>query len=310
MSKATEIAEFNATLTPAIIQIDDREQFEKMVNEVATTYKNYIVTAETLKDDKKVRASLNRLSKQLDDKRKDIKRDFNKPLDEFQTWFKKAQQPLINAVEAIDTGIKELEEHDRLVRADVIKAELKELTKETEIDPRVFDEKIDSWNKASNFKNFEIKDNLKDTLEVAVDYEKEKIEIYKNNAESISNFCFESNISDAPYLISLREGKELSDILDNIREQIKRDKELEEKRKAQMQEAVNRQLEKDFNTPQKINDIEEAEENSAAKKEEVKYVAKIDIEFDSIEEKEAWKEQMIESGFKFNVVKFGKVEVI
>ena len=75
--------ELQAKVTQAQVEIIDREKFEQNINEVVAKYQNYVVTASTIKDDKKVLADLRKLSKQISDERIKIKRELSKSADEF-----------------------------------------------------------------------------------------------------------------------------------------------------------------------------------------------------------------------------------
>lgn len=321
------IQEIKVDFEPAIINIAEREQFEQYVNEVVTKYKNYTVSAETLKDDRATRALLNKLVKQIDDKRKEVKREFNKPLDEFTAWVKKASEPLNKTVASIDKSIKELEEHEKQIRSEIIRAEIRNLTKESGIDHRIFEGMVAEWSKAANFnKDFKPKKTLQDSVSYVVEQERLKQEEIKKNKKNISNFAFMSGISDTPYIRMYDDGKEVSEILEIMNEDIAKEKDRKEAEEAQRkaeeqkrQEFVNQQLEKDFNGQAEQPQVQEEvatekvlpEEVETSKPAESKkhYRATIEIEFDSIEEKDRWKQCMQANGFgDFKAISFEKIK--
>ncbi|USI71048.1 MULTISPECIES: DUF1351 domain-containing protein [Lactococcus] len=322
------IQEIKVDFEPAIINIAEREQFEQYVNEVVTKYKNYTVSAETLKDDRATRALLNKLVKQIDDKRKEVKREFNKPIDEFTAWVKKASEPLNKTVASIDKSIKELEEHEKQIRSEIIRAEIQNLTKESGIDHRIFEGMVAEWSKAANFnKDFKPKKTLQDSMSYAVDQERLKQEEIKKNKKNISNFAFMSGISDTPYIRMYDDGKEVSEILEIMNEDIAKEKARKEAEEAQRkveeqkrQELVNQQLQKDFNgqdeQPQvqeeKLSERvlpEEVETPSKSEKLKKRYRATIEIEFESLEDKDQWKRCMMANGFgEFKAIDFKEIK--
>lgn len=322
------IQEIRVDFEPAIINIAEREQFEQYVNEVVTKYKNYTVSAETLKDDRATRALLNKLVKQIDDKRKEVKCEFNKPLDEFTAWVKKASEPLNKTVASIDKSIKELEEHEKQIRSEIIRAEIQNLTKESGIDHRIFESMVAEWSKAANFnKDFKPKKTLQDSMSYAVEQERLKQEEIKKNKKNISNFAFMSGISDTPYIRMYDDGKEVSEILEIMNEDIAKEKARKEAEEAQRkveeqkrQELVNQQLEKDFNGQDEQPQVQEeklsegilAEEiETLSKSEEPKkrYQATIEIEFESLEDKDRWKRCMVANGFgEFKAIDFKEIK--
>lgn len=322
------IQEIRVDFEPAIINIAEREQFEQYVNEVVTKYKNYTVSAETLKDDRATRALLNKLVKQIDDKRKEVKREFNKPLDEFTAWVKKASEPLNKTVASIDKSIKELEEHEKQIRSEIIRAEIQNLTKESGIDHRIFEGMVAEWSKAANFnKDFKPKKTLQDSMSYAVEQERLKQEEIKKNKKNISNFAFMSGISDTPYIRMYDDGKEVSEILEIMNEDIAKEKARKEAEEAQRkaeeqkrQELVNQQLEKDFNgqdeQPQVQEELpseqvlpEEVETPSKSEEPKKRYRATIEIEFESLEDKDRWKRCMVANGFgEFKATDFKEIK--
>lgn len=329
--------EFNVTFEPAKIEVLDREKFEEQINSIAQANSNRLVTVESMADDKKTRAELRKLSKSLNDEKIRIKKEYNQPLTEFEVWFKKAVEVLEKAISQIDSGIKEVEGEKKEERKKVVHELLVELTTDTEVDPRIFESFVDDWAKTSNFNDVKPKKQVIDSITYVIDGEKQKIAEYKANKDSISNFCFGNNVSDTPYIRMLDSGKSVSEVMSAISEDVlfeKQRKEAEEKRKEaerqrqaelekQQQEFETRKLEESFNSPaieQPENLQSELEKDEPTSNEEVvevpetenlpneKYMAVIEIYFSSIEEKNQWKQVMIDNGFgDFKATEFRKI---
>ncbi|AUS70052.1 DUF1351 domain-containing protein [Lactococcus lactis] len=329
--------EFNVTFEPAKIEVLDREKFEEQINSIAQANSNRLVTIDSMADDKKARAELRKLSKSLNDEKIRIKKEYNQPLTEFEAWFKKAVEVLEQAISQIDSGIKEVEAEQKEERKKVVHELLIELTADTELDSRIFEGLVDDWAKSSNFNDIKPKKQVIDSITYVIDGEKQKIADYKANKETISNFCFGSNVSDTPYIRMLDSGKSVSEVMSAISEDAlfeKQRKEAEEKRKEaekqrqaelekQKQEYETRKLEESFNSPaieQPENLQSELEKDEPTSNEEVvevpetenlpneKYMALIEIYFSSIEEKNQWKQVMIDNGFgDFKATEFRKI---
>ncbi|EKF50673.1 DUF1351 domain-containing protein [Lactococcus garvieae] len=319
--------EISVAFEPAKIEVLDREKFEEQINNIAEANSNRVVTAETLKDDKSTRAELRKLYKSLNDEKIRIKKEYNKPLSEFETWFKKAVAVLDKAISQIDDGVKEVEFKQKEERKEIVRAELLELTKDLELDSRIFEVMVEDWAKASNFNDYKPKKTLQDSMSYAVEQERLKQEEIKKNKENISNFAFMSGISDTPYIRMYDDGKEVSEILEIMNEDIAKEKARKEaedvQRKAEeqkRQELVNQQLEKDFNgqVEQPQVQVEAPPEQALPKEVETpsdpaepkkNYRATIEIEFDSIEEKDRWKQCMQANGFgDFKAISFEKTK--
>lgn len=321
------MSEISVAFEPAKIEVLDREKFKKQINSIAEANLNRVVTAETLKDDKSTRAELRKLYKSLNDEKIRIKKEYNKPLTEFETWFKKAVAVLDKAIGQIDEGVKEVEFKQKEERKEIVRAELLELTKDLEVDSRIFEVMVEDWAKASNFNDYKPKKTLQDSVSYAVEQERLKQEESRKNKKNISNFAFLSGISDTPYIRMYDDGKEVSEILEIMNEDIAKEKARKEAEEAQhkveeqkRQELVNQQLQKDFNgqdeQPQvqeeKLSERvlpEEVETPSKSEKLKKRYRATIEIEFESLEDKDRWKRCMMANGFgEFKAADFKEIK--
>lgn len=327
--------EFNVTFEPAKIEVLDREKFEEQINSIAQANSNRLVTIDSMADDKKTRAELRKLSKSLNDEKIRIKKEYNQPLTEFEVWFKKAVEVLEQAISQIDSGIKEVEAEQKEERKKVVHELLIELTTDTEVDSRIFESFVDDWAKASNFNDIKPKKQLIDSITYIIDGETQKIAEYKANKDTISNFCFGNNVSDTPYIRMLDSGKSVSEVMSAISEDVlfeKQRKEAEEKRKEaekqrqaelekQQREFETRKLEASFNSAASVSTEiiqSEPEKTESSPDEEIaevfgtenvqKYRAVIEICFSSLEEKNKWKQVMVDNGFgDFKAKEFGKI---
>lgn len=321
------MSEISVAFEPAKIEVLDREKFEKQINSIAEANSNRVVTAETLKDDKSTRAELRKLYKSLNDEKIRIKKEYNKPLTEFETWFKKAVAVLDKAIGQIDEGVKEVEFKQKEERKEIVRAELLELTKDLELDSRIFEVMVEDWAKASNFNDYKPKKTLQDSMSYAVEQERLKQEESRKNKKNISNFAFMSGISDTPYIRMYDDGKEVSEILEIMNEDIAKEKARkeaeEEQRKAdeqKRQELVNDQPEKDFNGRDDQSQAqegrltervlpEEVETPSQSEEPKKRYRATIEIEFESLEDKDRWKRCMVANGFgEFKATDFKEIK--
>lgn len=102
----TQDLEFPIEFTPAVISIGNFEEMKQKLTDYAATYKDIVITEQTFKDDKKVRSQMRALKKQINDRRIAIKKDINKPLDEFESNVKELTTILDNVIDPIDKGIK------------------------------------------------------------------------------------------------------------------------------------------------------------------------------------------------------------
>ncbi|MFP7216034.1 DUF1351 domain-containing protein [Lactococcus garvieae] len=329
------MSEISVAFEPAKIEVLDREKFEEQINNIAEANSNRVVTAETLKDDKGTRAELRKLYKSLNDEKIRIKKEYNKPLTEFETWFKKAVAVLDKAIGQIDEGVKEVEFKQKEERKEIVRAELLELTKDLELDSRIFEVMVEEWAKASNFNAYKPKKTLQDSMSYAVEQERLKQEEIRKNKKNISNFAFMSGISDTPYIRMYDDGKEVSEILEIMNEDISKEKSRKEAEEAQQlkseqeakhkkeeqerQELATQQLEKDFNGHTFVSTAcgnisenvpeQDVEVVSTSKDPEKRYRATIEIKFENLEDKDRWKRCMMANGFgEFKAIDFKEIK--
>lgn len=232
--------ELQVKVTQAQVEIIDREKFEQNINDVVAKYRNYTVTAATIKEDKQVLADLRKLKKQLSDERIKVKKELSKPADEIDGYIKKAASPIDNVIEKIAADVKEFEEHQKAVRLDTVKSYLANKAAEYMLDPRLFDEKALEYIKASDFMadGVTLKKVTIKSLEDMVTFEYREQQEHEKEKAAISGLCAEYGMTDQPY-IRMLQSMSSADVL----QQIMADYQFEqEKRKTRQAEAEREQL--------------------------------------------------------------------
>lgn len=226
--------ELQAKVTQAQVEIIDREKFEQNINEVVAKYKNYVVTASTIKDDKKVLADLRKLSKQISDERIKIKRELSKSADEFDEYIKATEKPLTDTISKIAKDVKDFEDHQKALRLDTVKSYIANRSAEYMLDPRIFDEKALEYIKAGDFMadGVTLKKATMQSLDDLVTFEFQKQQEFEKAKSAISGQCEEYGMTDQPYLRMLRDLT-LVEVLEQIKADYAFEKQKEEVRLAQ-----------------------------------------------------------------------------
>lgn len=226
--------ELQAKVTQAQVEIIDREKFEQNINEVVAKYKNYVVTASTIKDDKKVLADLRKLSKQISDERIKIKRELSKSADEFDEYIKKTEKPLTDTIFKIAKDVKDFEDHQKALRLDTVKSYIANKSAEYMLDPRIFDEKALEYIKAGDFMadGVTLKKATMQSLDDLVTFEFQKQQEFEKAKSAISGQCAEYGMTDQPYLRMLRDLT-LVEVLEQIKADYAFERQKEEVRLAQ-----------------------------------------------------------------------------
>lgn len=226
--------ELQAKVTQAQVEIIDREKFEQNINEVVAKYQNYVVTASTIKDDKKVLADLRKLSKQISDERIKIKRELSKSADEFDEYIKATEKPLTDTIFKIAKDVKDFEDHQKALRLDTVKSYIANKSAEYMLDPRIFDEKALEYIKAGDFMadGVTLKKATMQSLDDLVTFEFQKQQEFEKAKSAISGQCAEYGMTDQPYLRMLRDLT-LVEVLEQIKADYAFEKQKEEVRLTQ-----------------------------------------------------------------------------
>lgn len=226
--------ELQVKVTQAQVEIIDREKFEQNINEVVAKYQNYVVTASTIKDDKKTLANLRKLDKQVSDERIRNKKVLSEPADEFDKYVKNAIQPLKDIITKIASDVKEFEEHQEALRLDTVKSYIANKSAEYMLDPRLFDEKALEYIKAGDFMadGVTLKKATMQSLDDLVTFEFQKQQEFEKARSAISGQCAEYGMTDQPYLRMLRDLT-LVEVLEQIKADYAFEKQKEEVRLAQ-----------------------------------------------------------------------------
>ena len=226
--------ELQVKVTQAQVEIIDREKFEQNINEVVTKYQNYVVTASTIKDDKKVLADLRKLSKQISEERIKIKKELSKSANEFDEYIKMAEKPLADTIFKIAKDVKDFEDHQKALRLDTVKSYIANKSAEYMLDPRIFDEKALEYIKGGDFMadGVTLKKATMQSLDDLVTFEYQKQQEFEKAKSAISGQCAEYGMTDQPYLRMLRDLT-LVEVLEQIKADYVFEKQKEEVRLAQ-----------------------------------------------------------------------------
>lgn len=238
--------EIKVNYTPSVIEIDGRSEIEKEVSELVEKSKNYVVTVETITDARDMRAKLNGMFNTLEDRRKDVKNKINEPYDEFKKVVDEIEAPIIESISELDYKIKEADEVIKSERAEIVRNAFVEFTDKTEIDPRIFENRINEFVKAANFtKMNNLTKSANEGILAIVTDEVARIEKIKTDKQTISRFAELSNLSDTSYIRFYDQGRTVDEITKFIKDDAAAEAELDRRRKEREAAAKEAQAELD-----------------------------------------------------------------
>lgn len=208
------LTEINVDFTPAKIDVD-YESIEKQLNAIVAQYSNYKVTASTYKTDYEERTRLNKLKQALEARRKEINAVISEPYKEFKKQYDKIVKPIDEVIESITAGLNAVDEQERLLRVDVVRATFEEKCELAELDKSTFETSYNDYSLKKYFKagKFELKQSTIDEIDNLVLAEFKAVEEFKASKETIEEQAKEYGLLPEMYIRALEDGKTLVDVL-------------------------------------------------------------------------------------------------
>ena len=107
------------------------EELKSELSERLEYYRGIVVTEDTIKESKEDRASLNKLRMAIDTRRKDIKKAYLQPYNEFETKCKELTVLIDEPIHAIDVQLVTFEEKRKAEKLEEVRAEYESTISET-----------------------------------------------------------------------------------------------------------------------------------------------------------------------------------
>lgn len=114
---------------PEIIE-NNSEEVKAWLGEVMQKYDGLVVTPESVKSAKEDKAKLNKLRTALEERRKEVKRDYLAPYMKFEEKYKEILALIDKPISAIDTQIKAIDEQEQQEKFTKIGQYFQEITKD------------------------------------------------------------------------------------------------------------------------------------------------------------------------------------
>ena len=167
----------------------------------------------------------------LDEERKKIAKNFKNPLDEFEKRLAKSRTPLGELLEKLRKIRDDIDEHERLMRVDVVRATFEDKCMVAGIEKSTFADKYDEYSLKKYFKTgkYDLKKTTLDEMDALVLSEFDALEEYKANKQAIQELAQEYDLPADSYIRHLEDGKSLVDIF----KMMKTDRDAEIARKEQ-----------------------------------------------------------------------------
>ena len=130
------LTDFKVDYKPSVLTLQHADELAANIKLYAEKYRGLVITEGTLKEAKASRSDLRKLSKALNDKRIEIKREYNKPYDAFKSVIDGMISDISAVETAINDGIKEQERLDAEQRKEQVLDDITEIAQSRGIDPK------------------------------------------------------------------------------------------------------------------------------------------------------------------------------
>ncbi|WP_430596597.1 DUF1351 domain-containing protein [Enterococcus sp. DIV0175] len=197
---------FDVAYTPSTISIVNEDQLSVLIDATVKKYDNLIFKESDIKDAKKARTELNNIFTLIDDKRKEVKKEFNEPLKNFEEKIKEYSQEIKQVSSKIDSQIKDFENKEKESRREIVLAELTEQANNYGLDPL----EISLNPKWLNATNFTTKNNLTKKVEqeiLATCIElKQKKDAVEQNKKLVESYAKANKLEPRAWMTLVDEG--------------------------------------------------------------------------------------------------------
>src|SRR5699024_4180314 len=117
MANELAIIEPTVDVHPSPIIIKNLDQVQQAVSAIVTKYgQDFVVTSDNIKNTKSMRASLNKVSKAIDEKRLAVKRQYAEPVKIFDKQMGAFKDQIDGVISPLDVKIKEVIAQERAAK--------------------------------------------------------------------------------------------------------------------------------------------------------------------------------------------------
>lgn len=235
-----ENSSFGLKYTPAVLEMERYEEMEEAVKSFADKYSGLVFTAAEKNGATEARSELIALQNSLEAERKNVKKEYNKPLQEFETKVKKLVDMIGEPLDDIRDGLKVIEEGEKERREGALQSILTVMLKDSTVSIEQL-EIPNSWMNKGNFTS-KLKPTTKFEKELnqAIESKEREIEHKEAQKRILTNYCETKEIDPSGWLqqLNYRSATEIMDVI-NQEEKLKKEKaRLAQEREAREKEAA------------------------------------------------------------------------
>lgn len=221
--------EFSVTYKPSELKINNFAELKAKVQNFSDQYKDLVATDESLAGAKSAKAELNKLVKAIDTERKRIKKEYNKPYNDFKLNIDDLQTILKQTIDPISEQIANIETQQRNERANKVRELINEMAPEYGINPDTIEIEHEWTNKTMS--QTKLIRTLKDGF-TALKHQQESLEL---NKKLVDEHCKTKGIDSSGWLSQIDQDTDIKQLLISIDRAVE-DKARKEQQKKNEQE--------------------------------------------------------------------------
>lgn len=228
------VTNFGVEFTPASLDIQNYDAMVEQTKAIAAKYANLLITERTLKEAKQSRADLRKFRTAIEDKRKEVRREYAKPYDDFKDKVDALTGIIDQAISPIDRGVKDLEEQQRQEREQAVREEIKAITESRGLAPE--DIQYDQHWENKSLSSIE----RTRQIAAAADFVKSQKEKHEADRNAIAHYAKALDVDAGGWLGLVDQGVELTDVMARMDAYVEQQKEAAaaEKKRQEAQAAI------------------------------------------------------------------------
>lgn len=243
--KINQLDNIEITFEPAKVAFSDFAAFEAGIEQAIAKYGAFDLEVNSIEEVKQARTDLNKLSKSLEDRRKEIKGAINEPYAEFEKAYDVPYNKLKGLIDELKRQIDGYEENQQALRKDSVRKWFAEKAAAGNLNPEVFERYLDEYTKATQFKkdSFTLLKKTETELEAIVMDELNKQNQKDQDIAAISSQCANNDLGPATYIRAYESGLTLAEVLNSINKDIESAKLFKQQQEAQAKAEEERKAE-------------------------------------------------------------------
>lgn len=222
-----ESGSFGVKYTPAILEMERFDDMEEAIKVFADKYDGLTFTADEKQGASAARSELISIRDAIETERKNVKKEYNKPLKKFETKAKSLVSMIDKPLDNIRDGLKVIETAERERRNDILMDYIGKESAKKNVAPEELEYSL-SWTNATNFTSkYQPTAKLKEEIAAAIDNLAKENEHKEAQKKILIGFCEAKDIDPSGWIAQL-EYRSATEIMDSINADIQRKKEVEQ----------------------------------------------------------------------------------